>query len=156
MVIAIDLSKVEWTISTSPVSIRGANLDDLVKGALREAISNGDMCSLATGDTLVLATMGHDGASLYEATIRRRGLLPSEDIPKTSQKIVKSRIVQDPDLLGGRPHFWGTLTVVETILQLFQEGFDVERILRAHPELLQGDIWEALEYAIQSIKKVGK
>lgn len=63
-----------------------------------------------------------------------------------------SRIVSDPDKLGGKPCIKGSRISVEFILELFASGASREEIIRAYPNLTNRDIEEALRYAARFLK----
>ena len=57
------------------------------------------------------------------------------------------RITTDPEKCGGRPTVRGLRIRVKDILDLLAKGASREEILGDYPELEDGDITAALEYA---------
>jgi len=62
-----------------------------------------------------------------------------------------SRIVSDPQILGGKPCIRGTRISVEMILEWIASGASRADILRSYPHLAADDVDEALRYAVQSV-----
>ncbi len=60
---------------------------------------------------------------------------------------VQERIVVDPQICGGKPCIRGTRIMVKNILGMLAGGYDMDRILRAYPELSRDDVAAALDYA---------
>lgn len=56
-------------------------------------------------------------------------------------------IINDPQIMRGKPTIKGTRIPVYLILNLFTQGYNFERILQAYPELTKKKIQAALEYA---------
>jgi uncharacterized protein (DUF433 family) len=59
----------------------------------------------------------------------------------------KSRITQEPTVMGGRPCIRGTRVTVGTIVGLLAAGRSKDEILQAYPYLEPDDISAALAYA---------
>jgi uncharacterized protein (DUF433 family) len=57
------------------------------------------------------------------------------------------RITVDPAICLGQPTIRGMRITVSVILKLIAEGMRTEEILRAYPELEEGDIAQSLKYA---------
>lgn len=54
---------------------------------------------------------------------------------------MKKLIIQDPDILGGKPIIKGTRMSVESILELLASGMEVEEILKDYPILKKSISW---------------
>lgn len=67
-------------------------------------------------------------------------------------KMLKSRIVMRPGLLGGKPIIRGTRISVEFILGLLSSGMITEDIVADYPHLSREDILAALHYAENLVK----
>jgi uncharacterized protein (DUF433 family) len=63
-----------------------------------------------------------------------------------------SRIISDPEILGGKPVVAGTRISVEHILGLLAHGMSEAEIAESYPLLTPEDIREALRYAAASLK----
>ncbi len=57
------------------------------------------------------------------------------------------RIIIDPNILVGKPVIKGTRIPVALIVNLFANGYTIERIIEAYPVLTKQDIQAALQYA---------
>ena len=57
------------------------------------------------------------------------------------------RIVQDPDIMFGKPTIRGTRITVELILQKLAKGMSAKEIIGHHSHLSLEDISAALEFA---------
>lgn len=62
-------------------------------------------------------------------------------------------IIQDPDILGGKPIIKGTRMSVESILELLASGVEIEEILKDYPILKKEHILAAIEYASRLVGK---
>lgn len=62
-----------------------------------------------------------------------------------------SRIVSDPQILGGKPCIQGTRVSVEMILEWMASGASRGEIVRSYPHLSVEDVEEALRYAVHSV-----
>jgi uncharacterized protein (DUF433 family) len=62
-----------------------------------------------------------------------------------------SRIVSNPQILGGKPCIQGTRISVEMILEWMGSGATRDDILRSYSHLSADDLDEALKYAVQSV-----
>ena len=58
------------------------------------------------------------------------------------------RITFDPNVMGGRACIRGTRVTVSLIVNLVANGMDTGEILEAYPYLEEGDINQALKYAV--------
>ena len=63
-----------------------------------------------------------------------------------------SRIIVDPEILGGKPIIEGTRLSVEHILGLLANGMSHEEIIKAYPELSEKSIHLVLEYAAAALR----
>jgi len=63
-----------------------------------------------------------------------------------------SRIVFDPEILGGKPIIKGTRISVELILELLSSGMSAEEIITEYPHLTKDDVKEAVAYAAKTLK----
>ena len=59
----------------------------------------------------------------------------------------QSRIVKDPEILGGKPVIRGTRLAVEFIVGLLAEGWSERDIPKNYPGLTRDDILACLAYA---------
>jgi len=57
------------------------------------------------------------------------------------------RITFDPGIMGGRACIRGMRITVSLVVNLVANGMTSEEILREYPELEEGDIRQALQYA---------
>jgi uncharacterized protein (DUF433 family) len=57
------------------------------------------------------------------------------------------RIIQDPQIMVGKPVIKGTRIPVSVILNLLGHGYDFARIKEAYPELTDDDIRAAVAYS---------
>ena len=57
------------------------------------------------------------------------------------------RITFDPEIMGGRACIRGMRIPVSVIVGQIAHGATVEEVLRDHPDLEEGDVRQALEYA---------
>lgn len=64
------------------------------------------------------------------------------------------RIMQDPEVMGGKPCVRGTRVTVGTILGLLASGHGEEEILKAYPYLKPGDVRAALSYAAWRLEEL--
>ena len=58
-----------------------------------------------------------------------------------------NRIEIDPSIMGGKPCIKGTRVTVGTIVGLFAEGHNENRVLELYPYLKSEDVRQALAYA---------
>ncbi|MDA0745631.1 MAG: DUF433 domain-containing protein [bacterium] len=63
-----------------------------------------------------------------------------------------SRVVSDPEILGGKPVVEGTRLSVEHILGLLSHGMTQKEVAEAHPELNVEDINAVLRYAAEALQ----
>ena len=75
------------------------------------------------------------------------------DLRSLSENYLK-RIVQDPEILGGKPVIAGTRISVELILEKLAAGWSISEILENYPELTIEDIRAALYFAKKVLEKL--
>lgn len=63
------------------------------------------------------------------------------------------QIIHNPKILCGKPIIKGTRISVEFILELLASGMNVEEILKEHPRLKRTDVYAAVNYAAQTLKR---
>lgn len=63
------------------------------------------------------------------------------------------RIEINYNILVGKPVIKGTRISVALILNLLKNGYTIERILKAYPNLLKKDVLSAIDYAKQRIER---
>ena len=69
-------------------------------------------------------------------------------LSKFEKKFMKfERIVQDKNIMMGKPVIKGTRITVEFIIEQLSNGASVEWILESYPHLKKEDVLEALRYA---------
>jgi len=64
-----------------------------------------------------------------------------------------TRITVDAQKLGGVPCIRGLRIPVATIIGMVADGMTKLEILEAYPDLEEGDITEALQYAAQAVRE---
>ncbi len=57
------------------------------------------------------------------------------------------RIVQDPEILAGKPVVKGTRIAVDLVLEELAHNPDISELLAAHPDLTRDDVQACLAYA---------
>ena len=60
-------------------------------------------------------------------------------------------IVNDPEVLGGKPCIRGTRISVQFILELLASGASRENILHSYPQVTEDGLRAALEYAAHAM-----
>jgi uncharacterized protein (DUF433 family) len=60
---------------------------------------------------------------------------------------VFDRITVNPEVCMGQPTIRGLRITVAFVLKLLASGMNHDKILKAYPELEEGDILQAIEYA---------
>lgn len=58
---------------------------------------------------------------------------------------MRTVVVRDPDILGGRPVFRGTRVPVETLFENLKDGLSLDDILESYPSLSRADLVACLE-----------
>jgi uncharacterized protein (DUF433 family) len=64
-----------------------------------------------------------------------------------------SRIVVDPNQMGGMPSIRGVRIPVSTVVGMVAEGISTAEILASYPDLQAEDIKEALRYAAEAVRE---
>lgn len=64
-----------------------------------------------------------------------------------AQPICQDRIVEDPEIMVGKPVVKGTRIPVELVLQHLEENPDLEDLFAAFPRLTMEDVQACLAYA---------
>jgi uncharacterized protein (DUF433 family) len=67
--------------------------------------------------------------------------------------MTKTRIVSDPNILGGKPIISGTRISVELIMNFLAAGMNIKDILKEYPELKESEVLTAVEYATKLVSK---
>ncbi|MDZ4770685.1 MAG: DUF433 domain-containing protein [Chloroflexota bacterium] len=70
------------------------------------------------------------------------------------QTLQHSRIVTDTQIMVGKPVNRGTRITVESMLRKLAAGWNVEKIIEAHPHLTPDDIHAALAYAADELSNI--
>ena len=63
-----------------------------------------------------------------------------------------ARIEINSSIMFGKPVIKGTRITVESILDELAFGYNIEEVLKAHPNLHEDDIYAALQYASAVLK----
>lgn len=66
---------------------------------------------------------------------------------------MKQVVVQNTQILGGKPIIAGTRMSIESILELLSSGMETKEILREYPFLTREHISTALDYAAKMVAK---
>jgi uncharacterized protein (DUF433 family) len=66
---------------------------------------------------------------------------------------LKDRIVQVPDILGGKPTVRGTRISVEMVLANLRDNPNFDDLLRGYPRLTMEDIQACLAYATEKVTR---
>lgn len=66
---------------------------------------------------------------------------------------MKSTIISDPKILGGKPVIAGTRISVELIMNFLAAGMNVNEILKEYSELKKLEVLAAIEYAAKLVSK---
>ncbi len=67
--------------------------------------------------------------------------------------MVKSKIISDSRILGGKPVIAGTRISVELIMNFLSAGMNTKDILFEYPELKRTEVLAAIEYAAKLVSK---
>ena len=62
-----------------------------------------------------------------------------------------TRIVHNPNIMGGKACIKGTRITVGLILMQISEGMSINELLEEYPALTEDDIFEALRYAAWAV-----
>ena len=65
-----------------------------------------------------------------------------------------SRIIRDPQILGGKPIIAGTRIPVRLIIDHLAEGYMPEEIVIEYPVLTRADIQAAMRFASRAAEKI--
>jgi uncharacterized protein (DUF433 family) len=71
------------------------------------------------------------------------------------QPAYRDRIVQDPNVMVGKPVFKGTRIPVERVIEHFAQNLDLHDLFGAYPELTVEDVKACLLYARAAIERRG-
>jgi uncharacterized protein (DUF433 family) len=63
------------------------------------------------------------------------------------------RITVDPRQMGGVPCLRRLRIPVATVVEMVAEGLSTREILEAYPDLEEGDVREALQYAAEAVRE---
>ncbi len=66
---------------------------------------------------------------------------------------MKTSVISDPKILGGKPVIKGTRIAVETVMDLLSTGLEIKDIILEYPHLTKADVAGAIEYASQIVKR---
>ncbi|MDO8503795.1 MAG: DUF433 domain-containing protein [bacterium] len=66
---------------------------------------------------------------------------------------MKDLIIQDPEILGGKPIIAGTRMSVESILELLSSGMEIKEILKEYPFLKKEQVKAAIDFATKMVAK---
>jgi uncharacterized protein (DUF433 family) len=66
--------------------------------------------------------------------------------------MAEGMIVSDPNIMMGKPVFYGTRITVELILEKLSQGESFKQIISAHPQLTEKAILEAIAFAAKVLK----
>ncbi len=66
---------------------------------------------------------------------------------------MKDIIIQDPEILGGKPIIASSRMSVETILELISSGLEIGDILKEYPYLTKEQVQAAVDYAAKIMSK---
>jgi uncharacterized protein (DUF433 family) len=64
----------------------------------------------------------------------------------------QDRIILNPQVLAGKPVIKGTRLAVESIIDLFAQGWNVDEVLHNYPSITIIDIQACFAYASASLK----
>lgn len=70
--------------------------------------------------------------------------------------LYQERIIQDPDILVGKPVVKGTRIPVELVLAKLAQNPDMEELFADYPRLTIEDVKACLEYAKALVEKKGR
>jgi uncharacterized protein (DUF433 family) len=66
---------------------------------------------------------------------------------------MESRIVTNPEILGGKACVRGTRISVEFLLELSAGGASIDAIVAAYPRLTSEDVTSAVQYAAECLRR---
>lgn len=61
------------------------------------------------------------------------------------------RVIVNPDVCHGKPTIRGTRIMVTNLLSLLAGGYSIAQILGYYPEIEEGDVKAAIEYAARLV-----
>ena len=64
-----------------------------------------------------------------------------------------TRITVNPQQMGGVPCIRGLRIPVATVVGMIADGMKTAEILKAFPDLVEADIYEALQYAAEAVRE---
>ncbi len=67
--------------------------------------------------------------------------------------MAKSKIVSNPEILGGKPVVAGTRISVELIMNFLSAGMSMGDILKEYPELKKSEVVAAIVYATKLVSQ---
>ena len=59
----------------------------------------------------------------------------------------------NPKICHGKPVIKGTRIMVANVLSLFAGGYNIKQVLEYYPELKEGDVKEAVQYAAATVQE---
>src|SRR5689334_11552791 len=68
-------------------------------------------------------------------------------------RMIKTKIISDPNILSGKPVISGTRISVELIMNFLASGMSVDEILSDYTELKKEEILAAIDYAAKLVSK---
>lgn len=71
----------------------------------------------------------------------------------TERRVIDDRIVQDPEIMVGRPVIRGTRIPVERVIAQLAHEPHLDDLFAAYPELTVDDVKAALAYAHEAVSK---
>jgi len=72
------------------------------------------------------------------------------------QTILQDRIIQDPEILVGKPVVRGTRIPVELVLAKLAQNPDLTELFTDFPRLTVDDVKACLEFATEAVEKTSK
>lgn len=100
-------------------------------------IQNKDKIEQMLGQVILLLTQIHD-------------VLNPHPTPTIREVQGYPRLRWDRNVSEDSPVVYGTWVTVDHITQIYCDNYTITDILRTHPEILEEDIREALQYAIRT------
>ncbi len=73
-----------------------------------------------------------------------------------NKRQLRDRIVQDPEIMVGKPVIRGTRIPVELVIAHLAANPDLEDLFAAYPHLTVEDVQAALAFAGETVRAVGK
>ena len=75
---------------------------------------------------------------------------------RTALKAYQDRIVQDPEILVGKPVIRGTRIPVDLVLKRLAEDLDLDTLFQSYPRLTAEDVKACLQYASMLVQRQPK